>query len=498
MIKIGEKYYIIRDYPNSTEIHEYRLKKAFNGPINTFVFQLSNNPQSICGSEKIVYPTPYDGIYISYTGGFNMDTGVARDPVESVSKFTYTNFNNSKKLIGETKYQNGVPKTEINYEAHIGTKFDYYEYSNIQRIQLLDLQMIKTDCAIERSIMHTNLAYSHNSPRMAGFLLTNNRSMFLETNDNVAWLYHCPQYFSPLQIMDKCFKRIPIMYQNKVHFVDPITRKTYTSAEEQSCADKHDNLFQLDIEKDNSWVELTPSITKVDGPAVFAPHLSSQKLQKYKFQNSHDISLYTAKQMRDFWRNIEFNNDMKDVIKSFTKELVISQDESEYRQNHHNYYPMRTFYLDSFISSDFFNNRYIQMFGHVQYIIEKCGIYFAAFVFIKLIIDTIKIVYRTLQLRTVTDGSVHFGRVLFSAVFDIISLSILTSIFIPQEVEKESTEPLVQTINKNKSNHKELDAPCYKETQFHLYPHIQNQEYSIINQNNDNNNHSGDAPIPPI
>ena len=107
---------------------------------------------------------------------------------------------------------------------------------------------------------------------------------------------------------------------------------------------------------------------------------------------------------------------MKDVIKSFTKELVISQDESEYRQNNNNYYPMRTFYLDSFISSDFFNNRYIQMFGHVQYIIEKCGIYFAAFVFFKLIIDTIKIVYRTLQLRTVTDGSVHFGRVFFRSL----------------------------------------------------------------------------------
>ena len=65
-------------------------------------------------------------------------------------QWTYTNFNNSKKLIGETKYQDGVPKTEINYEAHIGTKFDYNEYSIIQRIQLLDLQMIKTDCEIER------------------------------------------------------------------------------------------------------------------------------------------------------------------------------------------------------------------------------------------------------------------------------------------------------------------------------------------------------------
>ena len=92
--------------------------------------------------------------------------------------------------------------------------------------------MIKTDCELERAIKRTNLVYSHSNPRMVGFLLTINRSMFLETNDKVAWLYHCPQYFSPLQIMDKCYNRIPIMYLNKIHFVDPITRKTYTSAEE--------------------------------------------------------------------------------------------------------------------------------------------------------------------------------------------------------------------------------------------------------------------------
>ena len=63
--------------------------------------------------------------------------------------------------------------------------------------------------------------------------------MFLERNENVAWVYHCPQYFSPLQIMDKCYNRIPTMYQNKIHFVDPVTKKTYTSAQERSFVDKH-------------------------------------------------------------------------------------------------------------------------------------------------------------------------------------------------------------------------------------------------------------------
>ena len=55
------------------------------------------------------------------------------------------------------------------------------------------------------------------------------------------------------------------MFRNKKHFVTPITRKTYTSPEERSCVDKNNNLLQLDIEDDNSRVDLTPGITRVKG-----------------------------------------------------------------------------------------------------------------------------------------------------------------------------------------------------------------------------------------
>ena len=208
---------------------------------------------------NLVYPTPYSSLYIHYERGFDMNTGKAIKPISNVVKNTYINGTNGKILLKRTSYRNGEPSFDlesgINYEAHLGTKFDYYEYTNIIRLQLLDLQIIKTDCELERAIQITNLVYSHSNPRMAEFLLTNNRSMFLETNDNVAWLYHYPQYFSPLQIVDKCYNRIPKMYLNKKHFDDPITRKTYTSDDERSCVDKHDNFFQLDIEDDNSWFE---------------------------------------------------------------------------------------------------------------------------------------------------------------------------------------------------------------------------------------------------
>ena len=123
----------------------------------------------------------------------------------------------------------------VNYEAHLGTTLDFIEFNSIQRLQLIDLQMLKNDCELERSIMQSNLAYSHDSPRMAGFLLTNNRSMFLETNGNIAWLYHCPPLFSDLQVMDKCYDRILILFKGKIHYVDRITRQTFTIAKEQSC-----------------------------------------------------------------------------------------------------------------------------------------------------------------------------------------------------------------------------------------------------------------------
>ena len=34
----------------------------------------------------------------------------------------------------------------------MATKFDFYEYTNIRRLQVLDLQIIKTDCELERAI----------------------------------------------------------------------------------------------------------------------------------------------------------------------------------------------------------------------------------------------------------------------------------------------------------------------------------------------------------
>ena len=92
--------------------------------------------------------------------------------------------------------------------------------------------------------------------------------------------------------------------------------------------------------------------------------------------------------MMAFWKSINFNSNMKGVLKHFTKSLLDSR-ESFSNISGTNYYNSRTIYLDSFISPDYFNNQFVETFGKIQYIIERCGIFSAAFLFIKLLIDIV-------------------------------------------------------------------------------------------------------------
>ena len=277
------------------------------------------------------------------------------------------------------------------------------------------------------------------------------------------------------------------MYLNKIHFVDPITGKTYTSAEERSCVDKHDNLFQWDIEDDNSWVELTPGITRVKGPSVFEPNIAPQRLTKHKFQDRDEIYLFTDQELKKLWRGNKFNSELKNAIQTFSKELVASQDNFKSEDRPHLNYPMRTLYLDSFISLNFFDNRYIELFGYTQFILEQCGIYFAAFLFLNFIIQIVVTIVKALQIHKITGASVDFVKIISFATYNILFTSIMTSIF------------KNETTNEKQPDDDEHLVTETKKTHFNLYPHIPHPLYSAIrNEKNENNKENGENPISPV
>ena len=76
-------------------------------------------------------------------------------------------------------------------------------------------------------------------------------------------------------------------------------KQTFIEADEQLCSEKHSNLFQLDVDDDNSRVELTPQITKLRGPALFKPHIVIQQIANV-ITASIFASIYTYKEIMAF------------------------------------------------------------------------------------------------------------------------------------------------------------------------------------------------------
>ena len=94
---------------------------------------------------------------------------------------------------------------------HLGTKIDYLFFQSSRLLQSTETQLLQNQCEQERTQILTNLMLALENSRLAGYMLTGNRSMFLETDGSLAWLYHCPMVHSPLHTMSQCYDRIPIL-----------------------------------------------------------------------------------------------------------------------------------------------------------------------------------------------------------------------------------------------------------------------------------------------
>ena len=179
MIQNEESYYINKGN-SSPSIHSTQTMDS-----QKFMLQVMNKLQSLCGRPRIVYPTSYDSIFIAYTDGFNMDTGIQVKPTPETGTIHNAGQPNSTFLTTSDDLPALKFSThQIDYEAHIGTKLDYILFYSFYMLRTAELALLQNQCELERSSILNNLMLSLESPRLAGYILTQNRSMFLETNGN--------------------------------------------------------------------------------------------------------------------------------------------------------------------------------------------------------------------------------------------------------------------------------------------------------------------------
>ena len=281
------------------------------------------------------------------------------------------------------------------------------------------------------------------NPRLAGYMLTGNGSMFLGADGSLAWFYSCPQVQSPLHTLNQCYDKLPILYKGQKQFVDLITRQTLLDALPKNSSDPIKNFFQMDMDQKDSWYSLTPEITHRDRPALLAPKDISP-FTTQKLPQSAKAGTYTKGQLSEFWDDILMSSASKNALKKFTRNLIVPSNAKEGPDRYTYYAPRTDFFVDNMITPNYFEDKVVQTFGTVGYWLEKCGIWFALFLFIKLIIDIVVTVIRTLETHRINGRSVSFGKVLISATYNLFMVSILNSIYSPAKPIESSTPIVVE------------------------------------------------------
>ena len=122
---------------------------------------------------------------------------------------------------------NSIHFGAVQYDIQLDMKLDNTKSRIFQKISLSELETLQQLCELERT--QTLLALAVLKIPYAGYLLSGNRSIFIDYEGNILWYYTCTKKVSTLYVFEdeRCYKSIPIFYKNKVYFVDTLSRRSY-------------------------------------------------------------------------------------------------------------------------------------------------------------------------------------------------------------------------------------------------------------------------------
>ena len=297
MIKFHEKYFI-ESFPYEQVNPSHNLSTDFRNlhDIENKLtrFRIYQETKFACKYANPLYKTQYSEILVKYEQVFDITTGKIKinphatahykndgKPYTPVSFHKYNNqpggkltpIDSKSTRLQELSLMNTTYFGNIHYDIHLDMKLDYTISRTFQEMSLSELETLHQLCELERTQILQSLALAVLKIPYAGYLLSGNRSNFFDYEGNILWFYTCTKKVSPLYVFEdkRCYKRVPVFYKNKVHFVDTLSRRTYFWDTAIPCgsANSH-NVVQLNPDEDK-YYRLTPYPTLMQSLKKFSP-----------------------------------------------------------------------------------------------------------------------------------------------------------------------------------------------------------------------------------
>ena len=135
--------------------------------------------------------------------------------------------------------------------------------------------------------------------------------------------------------------------------MDPITRQTYPDAQVQKCSDRIKDLFQFDMEDENSWFTITPTLERKKRPAIFGPK-DVTPVSRRAFGGTGDAGIYTRAKLTDFCDNIFISAASRKALQKLSPEPFVRNTAVLGPEQYSYYAPRTDFYVDNKISPNYF------------------------------------------------------------------------------------------------------------------------------------------------
>ena len=287
-------------------------------------FQIYPETELACKYNKPIYKTQFSEILVEYENGFDMNTGhLIVNPMATSHSLTdgnpYVSVNFQKNIgqiggklkpqntestrLQEQSLMNSPHFGAIYYDIHLNMKLDYTRSRIFQEMSLSELETLHQLCELERTRTLQSLALAVLKIPFAGYLLSRNRSNFIDNEGNILWYYTCTKKVLPLYVFED--KRIPFFYKNIVYFVDTLSRRTYFWDTAGPCGSKNSHtVVQLNLDEDKYYL-LTPNPTLLPPLKKFSPE-SIRAIARNPNIDLQSIGIYSKSDIQHHIRTPQF------------------------------------------------------------------------------------------------------------------------------------------------------------------------------------------------
>ena len=300
-----------------------------------------------------------------------------------------------------------------------------------------ELETLHQLCELERNQILQSLALAVLKIPYAGYLLSGNRSKFIDYEGNKLWYYTFTKKVSSLDVFEdeRCFKRIPMFYKNKVVFVDTLSRRTYFWDTAVPCGSENShNVVQLNPDEDKYYL-LTPYPTLMQPLKKFSPE-SIRAIARNPNIDLQSMGTYSKSDIRHHLRTQQFqelitkmDTIQRQSIDQNLRKLAETAGFSDiYAKDHCGYFkdikdyiylygkknrpqdisPINIF---SFVK---LKNELLAFLGWPSYILERLTILYAMVNFLGFFFFLLKGIYNTCAIHTQVNKQASIARMLFA------------------------------------------------------------------------------------